>query len=170
MTLTNEPTINSLYLKYLIGGIDTLTAQDSVDIAALALACPVEAGSAVYKARILYAQYQPLLPYNDSVLCDPQNNNARFYKSGEAALPIQHTTLKLYPNPVKNVLNIEYPDAGILELSDMTSRKVRSIKLNDNSGGKLVVNISELPTGVYTCRYIVENLCVKVVKIELHHE
>jgi len=39
MILINEQTINSLYLKYLIGGIDTLTAQDSVDIAVLALAC-----------------------------------------------------------------------------------------------------------------------------------
>jgi len=170
MIRTNEQAINSLYLKYLIGGIDTLSTQDSTDIALLALACPVEAGSAVYKARSLYAQYQPLLAYNDSSLCDPQNPNARMYKPGNNTISNQYSSLKLYPNPVKSILNIEYPDAGVLEISDITSRKLKVIQLPENVGGKLSFDISSLPPGVCICKYIVNKQLIKIVKIVLAHE
>lgn len=54
---------------------------------------------------------------------------------------------KLYPNPVKDVLNISSPESlnnAATEIFDITGRQILHGKLNNNT-----INVSSLPTGIY---------------------
>ncbi|MFY1046254.1 M28 family peptidase [Chryseobacterium sp. GP-SGM7] len=57
-------------------------------------------------------------------------------------------SIKIYPNPAKDILNVELPNnikKFSLEISDM-SGKLISTYVNENK-----INVSKLPTGVYLC-------------------
>ncbi len=62
---------------------------------------------------------------------------------------------QVYPNPATDALNIAIVlDKGthaVMQLFDMTGRVVRTESLDDQSS-LLVVNVAELPEGVYFCR------------------
>jgi hypothetical protein len=161
--------------------------QDSAVVADLAMQCPLLGGTAVYKARSLYSHYVPLLTYSDQDLCGglprssiSSSNNTAIHNinqnNGPAGGIKPHTEsmlssrFQLYPNPVSNTLNIEYPSAGVLEITDITNRKLKTIILSNAKGGRATVNLGELPAGMCICRYIVDGKLEEVLKITLLHD
>ncbi len=62
---------------------------------------------------------------------------------------------QVYPNPASDALQVavvlEKGTHGVMELFDMTGRAVRTETLDDQSS-LLVVNVADLPEGVYFCR------------------
>jgi hypothetical protein len=68
--------INSLSMKILRWGIDSLSAGEKLDIEVLANLCPFVGGSAVYKARVYNSLLNPMAQYNDRLICiQGQNKN-----------------------------------------------------------------------------------------------
>ncbi|HEY0045787.1 MAG TPA: T9SS type A sorting domain-containing protein [Flavobacterium sp.] len=59
------------------------------------------------------------------------------------------TSMTLYPNPVKDELNIEYSGTrnGSLEIYDLTGRKVNTVTLSGSP-----IDVSDLPVGMYIVR------------------
>jgi parallel beta-helix repeat protein len=75
--IQNESTVNAIYLKTVEYGNDSLRAEDKQWLEDLAKSCPLINGSAVYKARSIWANYEPWVVYNDLLICNNigQNKN-----------------------------------------------------------------------------------------------
>jgi Secretion system C-terminal sorting domain len=71
----NEQIVNDWLIKVLKQGISSLTTSEKNGLQALANSCPFEAGTAVFKARALYAHYEPAMQYDDRVICMISNGN-----------------------------------------------------------------------------------------------
>jgi PKD repeat protein len=81
----------------------------------------------------------------------------------------QTATLKVYPNPVKDVLNISYAgntlDEMQIEICDIAGRRVSVQKLYDvESGQKISLNVGSLKRGIYLCRMIAGNQLLGIQK------
>lgn len=66
---------------------------------------------------------------------------------------ISGTGYSIYPNPAKDVLNVEteiIPDNNILTISDITGRNIISITINNNNSQ---IDISELKNGIYFVQF-----------------
>jgi hypothetical protein len=83
----NEKFVNTVYLRYLHYGTDSISTADSAQLSLLAKSCPLEAGTAVYKARSIYSHYEPYLVYNNLQLCGTSpSSNARSAGGGGLSL------------------------------------------------------------------------------------
>ncbi len=65
----NEKIINEIALRMTRYGIDSVSEVQKLELELLANTCPFVGGSAVYKARILWAIYNPMAQYNDRLIC-----------------------------------------------------------------------------------------------------
>jgi hypothetical protein len=71
--------------------------------------------------------------------------------------------LALYPNPISDVLNIQYPrDAGAeasIYIMDQFGRMLTEIPTNSRQAGMSTANwdMSNFPAGVYFCKLIAGN-------------
>ena len=77
--------------------------------------------------------------------------------------------VKLYPNPVNDVLNIQYAgkllDEMQLEIWDMAGRQVSVQKFNDvASGQQLSVNVNTLYKGLYLCKILSGQQVIRIEK------
>ena len=75
---------------------------------------------------------------------------------------ILNKSIKLFPNPVKNILNIEYEDTiEIVEIYNLLGKKLRSLTGNSKS-----INLEDLSAGIYLVKiYSVNgNISKKIVK------
>jgi len=79
---------------------------------------------------------------------------------------VKNDNIKIYPNPVQNILVIENPEEiySSLLISDANGKVVRSEKL---SGVKSNIDFSKLPAGQYFIRFqgVKENKTVEVIKV-----
>jgi len=78
--------------------------------------------------------------------------------------------LKLFPNPVKDVLNIKYSGNRIremeVEIFNITGRSVLHQKIqNIESGQNIGLNVHTLKNGMYLVKVIVDNQVLGVNKI-----
>jgi hypothetical protein len=172
----NEHDINEIYLKLLQYGKDTLTAQDSIFIETLANQCPYIGGTAVYKARMLYALYNPASMFDDISLCnsigvykngggsglfDDENNYLKSLKPKQNDLVNSENQFILYPNPASTTVTIGYKlqpsEKGDVIVYDLLGRAQMKIDLDYNIN-KVSVNILSLPQGIYTYKYFVNNV------------
>ena len=67
--------------------------------------------------------------------------------------------IKFFPNPVTDVLNIQYPGSSLkelqIEICDISGRRVLLQKLyNVESGGQISLNVNSIRNGIYLCRMI----------------
>jgi len=143
---------------------------NSATIAALAMTCPLAGGSAVYKARSLYAIYQPLMTYGDIDLCndngvfDAENNFlmdttqvGTTYGSQLRQLKPDDNMFFIYPNPSKGKITVGYCKGGIMEIKGATSRELLSIKLPEvKQMTRVQIDLSSLYSGLYICRYLID--------------
>lgn len=83
-------------------------------------------------------------------------------------LSVQNQLLKVYPNPIGDILNIDLTGMpateGTLSILNFEGKTVLSRQVNNE--GILSLNISSLPTGFYLCQYasITEIKTVKIIK------
>lgn len=83
------------------------------------------------------------------VKANPQNQN----------LKISNDNFKVYPNPVKNILNIESSEKNTFILFDQTGK----IWFKKVINGKGQFNISQLPEGIYFLKNINNNNIQKII-------
>ncbi len=109
-----------------------------------------------------------------------ENGTATFALSGVDKLTFTHiinsTTdiqqedvplLVAFPNPVKNVLNLNINGnglAGQVHIVSLSGQLMQSVAVQTNKG--MQINVSELPSGMYICRYVngAEYQTVKFIK------
>ncbi|MEZ5045907.1 MAG: T9SS type A sorting domain-containing protein [Chitinophagaceae bacterium] len=176
---TNERAINDLYIAYLRDGFEAFTEQEAQLIQNLAMQCPYIGGIAVYKARSLYALYNPMLAYEDMDIC----NAAGVYKGAKGLFDDENAMLdtlgqgninkfiddlfKIYPNPASTSVTVEYSlqsEASILQLFDLTGRIVKEITLPKGTS-KTEFRVTDLVTGVYTYKQILHDRSAKTGKL-----
>ncbi|WP_167611509.1 plastocyanin/azurin family copper-binding protein [Maribellus sediminis] len=59
--------------------------------------------------------------------------------------------VKMYPNPAKSRVTLEYPDFGhkpSIRVFDLAG-KARDVRISENTGSRIELDISELPIGIY---------------------
>jgi hypothetical protein len=176
----NEHDINEIYLKMLAKSIDALDSEDSTRIVELAHLCPYIGGTAVYKARALYAMYNPANMFDDMAICnaigvykiDNSGNGKGLFDAENAYLQSlkpkanilsqqgEHPFL-LYPNPAITTVTIAYElgktEKGMVIMYDILGREQLKIDLHPGYN-KMSINVSLLKQGIYTYKYIVNNL------------
>jgi len=75
---------------------------------------------------------------------------------------VNFTNLKVYPNPVKNVLNVSFSqEISTVEIFNLLGQKVSSKLMNANQGE---VDMTNLTSGAYTVR-VTSNDQVKTLKV-----
>ena len=169
----NEQMINNIYLKVVDLGIDSITSTEDSIIQAFALGCPFVFGTATYKARQLYAIYNPGVQYNDIDIC----NNVGLFK-GNSLFTEENSYLnglnaptsianliegevRLYPNPASDNITIAYKltkgQTASLILYDMVGRERKVIALSDNVN-RVQTSINDLEAGIYAYSYSINRI------------
>ncbi|MBK9299224.1 MAG: T9SS type A sorting domain-containing protein [Bacteroidetes bacterium] len=64
-----EQTINNFALRLTRYGKDSISPLQKTELEFIANLCPFVGGTAVYKARVLWAMYNPIMQYNDRLNC-----------------------------------------------------------------------------------------------------
>ncbi len=164
----NAKYMNDLYLKTLLVGRDTLSAEEQEDIEDLAFTCPYVGGNAVYRARVLHGMRNWGIHYDDLEICNGQG----VFKNGKSKLEEQLDMLKnykhsenearpifvkedevmVYPNPAISEITVLYnigeKETATFIIYDLLGReRMRSTLYGIVSNAK--VNVNELETGVY---------------------
>lgn len=78
-------------------------------------------------------------------------------------------SVKLYPNPVKDVLTIQYSGNRLndmqLEICDMAGRSISLQKFHDvESGQQISLNVNSLSKGIYLCKMISGKQVIRIEK------
>jgi hypothetical protein len=132
--------------------------------------------TAVYKARMLYALYNPASMFDDITICnsiglykngngnglfDDENNYLKSLKQKSSILANSENQFILYPNPASSIITIGYTlqpnEKGDVVVYDILGREQIIINLDYNIN-KVSVNISSLAQGIYSYKYVVNNV------------
>lgn len=62
---------------------------------------------------------------------------------------VEHTGISISPNPATNTVSVQVAEKGIAEVTDMYGRRLLSAELQQ---GDNIINIAQLPAGVYIVR------------------
>ena len=78
-------------------------------------------------------------------------------------------SIKFFPNPVTDILNIQYSGSSLnelqIEICDISGRRVSLQKLyNVESGEQISLNVNALRKGMYLCKMISDNQIVAIEK------
>jgi hypothetical protein len=65
----NDRAMNAIAARIYIFGLDSVSVMQKIELEILANTCPFVGGSAVFKARPLWAMFQPNAQYNDRLIC-----------------------------------------------------------------------------------------------------
>jgi hypothetical protein len=60
-------------------------------------------------------------------------------------------TIRIYPNPVDALLNIELPEAGTVHLLSLDGKVILTRQVN--TSGITIISIKHIQAGIYICRY-----------------
>lgn len=82
---------------------------------------------------------------------------------------IAEPSVKLFPNPVKDVLNIQFSGSRLnemqVEICDLSGRRVLLQNLFDvESGQQISLNVNSLRQGIYFCKILSGNQIIKIEK------
>ncbi len=90
------------------------------------------------------------------------------------ALSKNNVSIDLYPNPARNMVNIEYNLSGSnamdskIEIRNMLGSVVKEINIADNQSIQRI-NVSEMPNGVYLCSVVCNGKVCKTKKMVVKH-
>lgn len=146
----NEIAVNSIFLQTTAIGNLTLSGPQITTLEAIASQCPLTGGEAVLRARaLLELNGNTPLIYNDGTLCNAQRPSG----GRDEAATTEGSFIKVYPNPVSNLLTIEYAqknrnNSAVFLLFDATGRLIYSCELI-GSEGKTLIDVQSLPDGIY---------------------
>ena len=187
MQLLNERTINDIYLKLARFGTEAINEEDSSKIEMLAKQCPYIGGSAVYKARTLWAMIEPTAMYDDIKLCNSigvyrasnssANSSGLFTNENDYLKNLQpdyskkmdaKNEIKVYPNPANQIVNVNYTIAenARFKIIDLLGRvEIETEILSRNNFVSL--DVSKLHTGIYVYQISTENEIIKSGKLTI---
>jgi hypothetical protein len=120
---------------------------DTEEVFAMASLCPAKNGNVVYKARALYNK---LTNTQDEVFSDecPESIAARGIRPTlQLEEPKINTSYIVYPNPVKDVFNINNKDMERFVITDITGRVVMAQKCVGVQ--RETIDISQFQKGIY---------------------
>lgn len=129
----------NIYLVTWCQNVYTFTEEQELTLNTIAYLTPEEAGDAVYTARLML-DIDPVLDGSVTYRLKPSSKEA-------------DSKVKLYPNPVKDQLTIEFLNGkelnnGSLEIFDLSGRKVLTTNFSSPKS-KIMVNIHSLENGMY---------------------
>jgi hypothetical protein len=156
----NAKKMNAFFLSAMLPNSEAWNAEEKEMIETLALSCPYTQGTAVYKARVLYARFAPPTHFDDLVICNSQG----VYKNGVSKLDeliyqLNHTqkksaalwyqeSIEVYPNPAHRELNVKGKQLHHFQLTDILGIPVFSSSLNEKQETHSF-QLPELKKGVY---------------------
>lgn len=83
-----------------------------------------------------------------------------------------NVSIDLYPNPVRNVVTVDYSLSGgmqnKIEIRNMLGSVVKEISIADNQGTQRI-NVSDMPNGVYLCSVVCNGKVYKTKKMVVKH-
>jgi hypothetical protein len=135
----------------------------------MANACPYIDGTAVFKARTLYAMFVPGMDYDDMAIC----NSIGVFKGGKSLYEIENEMLlgsnedsklkyvdyvKVYPNPATNQINLEVNlkegEVGEFVLYDLLGNTLQTHTITEQL---TIIELNGLKPGLYIYKYICSN-------------
>jgi hypothetical protein len=164
---SNEKALNVLYLKYLAQGMESLNANELLEIESLASKCPYLDGQAVFKARTLYAMIAGPLTYNDLAIC----NNLGVYKGGVNWYELENAglfnqpqvndgLLQVFPNPGSDLVTFRLSGSNSelksIRIFNITGQIVLEDNISNQTGLRRL-DIKNLPLGMYSYQCISTN-------------
>jgi hypothetical protein len=125
-----------------------LSTNDSINLYRIAALCPYYDGIAVYFAREVLMQMGAMTGVNECEIT-PKATTKAFKRLKNSA-----ADFKLYPNPTKGEVNLEYSieadEVVNFELFDVLGKKQQTIQLRERNLHR--INVSKLNTGIYFYR------------------
>ncbi len=164
----NRKTVNRVYLETLGQGITDLTPAQFADMAPIAEQCPLEGGGAVYTARGLY-QLHTEAHFDDRSLC----GLGSLERGVQRANAPPYEALKVQPNPVFGEVLVTLPasvvgDDARVEITDIDGRVVYSNQVPKDAT-TLLIDVSNLPAGIYILSAIGNSKILAPVKFVVQH-
>jgi hypothetical protein len=149
---------------------NTLPATVHNSLESIAMECPFEAGPAVYEARNLLMRYTAKSYYNP---CEGYTNTVKPAKTSQRMKFIDDEDeakvdelISLYPNPVKNELNIniqlQEDEVAEWTLQNINGQLIQSGSLKADNN---ILDLSNLGKGVYFIQLKVNNQLKKTDKL-----
>jgi hypothetical protein len=142
--------VNEIYLNTWAQGRFEFTSTEYSTLYNLAAQRPVIYGDAVYTARVMIGEEGSSM---DSYrLIHPENNNQ-----------LQLVIGKIYPNPTKDEAYLDYKleegQSGVIDIYTITGQLLFEKVLNNNNS-KLIINTSNLNSGLYFYKVIVDETII----------
>lgn len=152
-----------------------LNKQDLYDLTNLAKQCPLEYGSAVYKARALLSLFDGNEYTNK---CEATTSKDR---GGNGDIDDNNKTIseqtnqsekeiKVYPNPANNELFVEYhlekEQKGMLEIFDLVGNRIVEQNLI-NSSNLIKISLNDFNSGFYFYKIIIDGKEIKNDKLSI---
>jgi hypothetical protein len=170
----DEQFINKLYLQWLKGGVEMIDSTDSIELEIMAWSCPMEKGTAVYKARSIYSSISPSSTFDDIALCSTGLNKNSTQQESTIDMNMLNNILsdeiKVYPNPATDEVTIDYVlpenNQGKITIFDMLGRARMTLDLSATQN-RIKVNVANLEKGIYIYKYIVNTKVVKTDKLTI---
>lgn len=161
----NEQVVNRIYLKQLIQQRDTLTENEIIALQAIASQCPKYGGFAVYQARGILPQEHRLDYDDESSDCYPfPTSSLEQRQSSDLAKQQNNNLLELFPNPTQGFLTLSTHQEEFTQvlIYDITGKVVRRMQASHN---EVMIDVSDLKTGVYFCHVLFEDGDLQVKKL-----
>ncbi|MFN0203281.1 MAG: T9SS type A sorting domain-containing protein, partial [Bacteroidia bacterium] len=153
----NERVVNEIYLTTLAKGVYELDESQINQLESIIHQCPMSGGTAVYRARAIYAMYDMEEEYNDSEVCNDQGIS---WRTSQVQTSI--ADIVIYPNPATQSVHIQFAkERGGAEIIFYNSlgQIVKRAVLNGQN--EILLDISQLPPSVY-------QVVIKGTKISYH--
>lgn len=142
----NEKLVNQIFLQTIaIGNLEFSEIQIS-SLEGIAELCPLSDGEAVLRSRAMLQLAQGTqMDYDDISICGGGERSENNKMAGQ-------TSIRIYPNPAKDLLSIDYEGIGDLNaqfmLLNAQGQMVRIITLPPNQG-IIQLPLNGLPDGIY---------------------
>jgi hypothetical protein len=157
----------------------TLNKQELVDLTELAKQCPLEYGTAVYKARVLLRRFDnneytnkcEIPPRKDKGRSgDRGENNSDYNKTVNEQTNNLEKNIKVYPNPANSELFVEYnlekEQKGIFEIFDLLGNRIVQQNLTNNNN-LIKISLNDFNSGFYFYKIIIDNNVVSTDKLSI---
>jgi hypothetical protein len=167
----NEKSMNQFYLKWLTVGLDDLNDEEKINIETMARSCPYVNGTAVYKARTLYASVGGGVGESDWQIC--QNTGTYKTKAQETidldgVSMADENNMSISPNPFHDHLLVDYrltsQEEGVLELYNILGQQKFKTAFS-HSNNRVNISTLHLPSGMYAYRYLINGQTMQKGKL-----
>jgi len=144
-------------LEYLVYGDERFSYADRMELENIANGCYLSDGDAVHAAQDFLAIFNENINWKN--LCIP-TVNPRIKQNKE------RTDIKIYPNPVSDILNVDVGSFEIINMSisDITGRAINKFTKISENDNIVKIDISTFKSGIYFINIELNNEPNKIFK------